>query len=80
MFAIAAKQEYLWLMPAERIKELEDQLLVARASIAELTKANVELTGRIKAGEVAFTRMRRNARQDGNTLREEIAMLQRRRL
>lgn len=66
-------------MPEQRIKELEEQLGAARESIIHLTKANVELTAGLKAAEIAFKRARRNARQDGNTLRDEIAVLQKRR-
>lgn len=66
-------------MPEHRIKELETQLLTAQETIARLTKTNAELTEVVKAAEVAFKRARRTARQDGNTLREEISVLQRRR-
>jgi hypothetical protein len=63
----------------ERIKELEAQLLTAQASIAELTKTNTELTTSLADADLALKRSRRNARQDGNTLRDEISVLQRRR-
>lgn len=66
-------------MPADRIKELEVQLTAARETIVHLTKANRELTAGLQSAELAFKRSRRNARQDGNTLRDEIAVLQRRR-
>lgn len=66
-------------MPEHRIKELETQLLTAQETIARLTKTNAELTEVVKAAEAAFKRARRTARQDGNTLREEISVLQRRR-
>jgi hypothetical protein len=66
-------------MSEQRVKELEIQLLAARESIIHLTKANEELTAGLKSAEVAFKRVRRTARQDGNTLREEIGVLQRRR-
>ena len=66
-------------MPEERIKELEAQLLTAQASITELTKTNAELTESLADSDLALKRSRRNARQDGNTLRDEISVLQRRR-
>lgn len=66
-------------MPEQKIKELEAQLLAANTKVTELTLANAELSLRIKAGELAFKRVRRNARQDSNTLRDEISVLQRRR-
>jgi len=66
-------------VPEERIKELEAQLLTAQASITELTKTNAELTESLADSDLALKRSRRNARQDGNTLRDEISVLQRRR-
>lgn len=66
-------------MPEQNIKELEAQLLAANTAVAQLTLANAELTERLKAGELAFKRVRRSARQDNNTLREEISVLQKRR-
>lgn len=66
-------------MSAQRIQELETQLSAAQANIVQLTQANAELTAGLKAAEVAFKRARRNARQDGNTLRDQITTLQSRR-
>ena len=66
-------------MPEQRVRELEIQLLAAQESIIHLTKANLELAAGLKSAEIAFKRVRRTARQDGNTLREEIDVLQRRR-
>lgn len=66
-------------MPERRISELEAQLAAARESIAHLTKANAELAAGLKSAEVAFKRVRRTARQDGNTLRDQITTLQSRR-
>jgi uncharacterized protein involved in exopolysaccharide biosynthesis len=66
-------------MPEQQVKDLEAKLQTANESVAQLTKANAELTAQLKAGELAFKRVRRNARQDGNTLRDEIAVLQKRR-
>jgi hypothetical protein len=66
-------------MPEQRITELEAQLSVAQKNILQLTIANAELTAGLKAAEVAFKRVRRTARQDGNTLRDQITTLQSRR-
>ena len=66
-------------MPQQRIQDLEAQLLTALGTIAELTKTNAELTASLAVAELALKRSRRNARQDGNTLRDEISVLQRRR-
>ncbi len=66
-------------VPQQRIKELEAQLLAAQGSITELAKANATLTELLAQAELALKRSRRNARQDGNTLRDEISSLQKRR-
>lgn len=66
-------------MSEHKIQELEAQLLTANESVVKLTKDNAELTERLNASELAFKRVRRTARQDGNTLRDEIAVLQKRR-
>lgn len=66
-------------MPEQRIKELETQLLAAQDSIAELTKTNLTLQTLLADADLALKRSRRNARQDGNTLRDEISSLQSRR-
>lgn len=68
-------------MPEQKIRitELEAQLAGAQASIAKLTQDNADLTAQLKSSETAFKRARRNARQDGNTLRDQITSLQSRR-
>ena len=66
-------------MPADRLIELEAQLVTALASIAALTLANAGLTESLAEAELSLKRSRRNARQDGNTLRDEISVLQKRR-
>jgi len=66
-------------VPEQRIKELETQLLAAQGNIAELTKNNAALTASLAEAGVALKRSRRSARKDGNTLRDEISVLQRRR-
>jgi len=66
-------------VPADRLIELEAQLVTALASIAALTLANAGLTESLAEAELSLKRSRRNARQDGNTLRDEISVLQKRR-
>lgn len=75
----SATRSYPGFMSEQRIKELEEQLLAAQGSIAELTKANATLTASLAEAGLALKRSRRNARQDGNTLRDEISSLQNRR-
>lgn len=76
----SATRGYRHFMPEQRIKELETQLLTAQGSIADLTKANATLTALLADADLALKRSRRSARQDGNTLRDEISTLQKRRL
>ena len=45
-----------------------------------LRKANATMTALLADADLALKRSRRNARQDGNTLRDEISTLQKRRL
>jgi len=66
-------------MSAERINELEAQLAAAQASIAALRLANASLTESLATAELSLKRSRRNARQDGNALRDEISALHKRR-
>ncbi len=78
-FAIGARIATQEGVSAERITELEAQLAAAQASVATLTLANARLTASLAEAEVSLKRSRRNARQDGNALRDEISNLQRRR-
>jgi hypothetical protein len=66
-------------MPEPSSGDLAGQLLAAHSRIAELTRTNLELDARLLDAGLALKRSRRSARQDGNTLREEISVLQNRR-
>lgn len=66
-------------MSAERITELETQLATAQSSIAALRLANASLAESLANAELSLKRSRRNARQDGNALRDEISALHNRR-
>jgi len=70
---------YQGLVSEARIRELESQLLAANTRIEELTRANSLLTSTVSTTGLALKRSRRNARQDGNTLRDQITHLQNRR-
>lgn len=63
----------------KRIQELEAQLAAAEARIAALTLVNAGLAESLANAELTLKRSRRNARQDGNALRDEISNLQNRR-
>ena len=77
--AISLRRVPFCPVSVQRITELEAQLATAQASIAALTLANAGLTASLAEAELSLKRSRRNARQDGNTLRDEISVLQRRR-
>ena len=77
--AISARRVPFCPVLVQRITELETQLATARARIAALTLANAGLTESLANAELSLKRSRRTARQDGNTLRDEISFLQKRR-
>ena len=66
-------------MPEQRILDLEYRLAAAQTSIIQLTKDKADLTASLANAEVSLKKSRRTARQDGNTLRDQITTLQSRR-
>jgi len=66
-------------MHETRIKELETQLLAANASIAALTATGLELTRNLSDAESLNKRMKRTARRDGNSFKDQLAIAQNRR-
>ncbi|MDO8539955.1 MAG: hypothetical protein Q7S40_05890 [Opitutaceae bacterium] len=63
----------------ERIDELETQLVAANASIATLTATNVELTRSLSDAESLAKRMKRSARRDESSLKDQLNAAQNRR-
>jgi predicted nucleic acid-binding Zn-ribbon protein len=78
-FAISARRDTFRTVLEQRIKELEGQLVTANANITELTKTNASLTASLSSSELHLKRSRRNARQDGAAMRDQITTLQSRR-
>lgn len=66
-------------MSTERIAELEIQLLAANASIATLTTANVELTRNLADADFRAKKLRRSARRDESSLKNQLLAAQTRR-
>ena len=66
-------------MPEERIKELDLLLLAANENIARLTKANADLIVGLAEADRQNKKLRRSSRQDGDSLRSQITVLQSRR-
>lgn len=66
-------------MPEQRIKELETQLLAANAHIATLTATNLNLTRTVSDAESRAKKLKRNARRDESSLKDQLATAQIRR-
>lgn len=66
-------------MPEQHILDLESRLAAAQSSISQLTKEKADLTAGLANAEASLKKSRRAARQDGNTLRDQITTLQNRR-
>ena len=65
-------------MPA-RILELEQQLLTANEAVAKLTLANAELTRQLSEAESHRLKMKRSAKRDESSFREQLSVAQSRR-
>ena len=61
-------------MSEPRIQELEDLLFVANASIVALTATNHELTRNLSEAEVRNRKLRRSARKDASSFKEQLAV------
>ncbi|MES2693037.1 MAG: hypothetical protein V4773_06155 [Verrucomicrobiota bacterium] len=66
-------------MSEQRIKELELQLATANESVTTLTRQNAELTEKLSDSELLNKKMKRSARRDESSLKEQIAIAQSRR-
>jgi phage shock protein A len=66
-------------MSAERIIELEQQLVIANEALASITLANAELTKQLADAESRNKKLKRNARSDESSLRSQLAVAQSRR-
>jgi hypothetical protein len=79
--AIARFREYQGVvsLPEERITELELQLVASNETVAKLTLANTELTGRLADADLRNRKLKRNARSDESSLRSQLAVAQSRR-
>ena len=63
----------------ERIKELESQLATAGETVASLTRLNAELTERLSDAETRNKKLKRSARRDESSFKEQLAVAQSRR-
>jgi phage shock protein A len=66
-------------MSAQRIAELEQQLVTAHEAIAKFTLENAELTEQLSEAEKRNKKLKRNARSDESSLRSQLATAQSRR-
>ncbi|MBI5693363.1 MAG: hypothetical protein HZC55_25070 [Verrucomicrobia bacterium] len=60
-------------MPEQRIKELEIQLTAAGETVAGLQRRNAELTEQLSDAETRNKKLRRSARRDESTFKEQLA-------
>ncbi|MBI2515439.1 MAG: hypothetical protein HYV95_00860 [Opitutae bacterium] len=60
----------------KRVLELEQQLLTANEATAKLTLANTDLTKQTADAETRNKRLRRSARQDENSFRQQLSAAQ----
>ncbi len=67
-------------MPEHRIQKLEEALLASTEAVTRLTKENLALTTRISDAESRAKKLKRTARRDANTHKEELANAQKRRV
>lgn len=66
-------------MPEQRIRALEEELLVSTETVTRLTKENLALTARISDAESRAKKLKRTARRDATTHKEALALAQSRR-
>lgn len=63
-------------MLEERIKELESQLVTAGEAVTSLTRLNAELTERLSDAETRNKKLKRSARRDESSFKEQLAAAQ----
>lgn len=63
----------------KHVLELEQQLLVANETVARLTLANTGLIKQTSDAEVRNKKLRRSARQDESSFRQQLSAAQNRR-
>lgn len=71
--AIARRRGYSRAMPEQRIAELELQLLAANDTILKLTQSNAQLTSSLADAEVRNRKIRKSARRDESSFKEQLA-------
>ena len=59
-------------MSEQRIKELELRLIAATETVASLARVNAELAGRISETERRNKKLKRTARRDVRTFKEQL--------
>lgn len=61
-------------MPEQRIKELELQLAAASETVASLTRLNAELTERVAEAETRNKKLKRSARREESSFKDQLAL------
>jgi len=63
-------------MPAQRIMELEQQLVTANDTVAKLTLSVTELTAQVADAELRNKKLRRNSKNSESSFKDQLAMAQ----
>jgi phage shock protein A len=63
-------------MPAQRILELEQQLVTAHATVANLTASVTALTAQVADAELRNKKLRRNSKNSESSFKDQLAMAQ----
>lgn len=77
--AIAPAQDHQRDMPQARILELEQSLSAANDAIAQLTRANADLTRQVVEAETRNKKLKRSARNGESVLKDQLTAAQNRR-
>jgi phage shock protein A len=66
-------------MSEQHILELEQQLRTANEAVAKLTLSNAELTKQLSDAEMRHMKLKRSARRDESSFRQQLSVAQSRR-
>ncbi len=77
--AIAPARDHQRGMPQARILELEQSLSAANDAIAQLTRANADLTRQVAEAETRNKKLKRSARNGESVLKDQLTAAQNRR-
>lgn len=74
VFAISGQPAYPCPMTDPGLIGMEQQLLAANATVARLTLTNAELTGELAQVQRVNKKLKRNARREASSFKEQLAV------